>query len=402
VTRSALSPAAREKLAFLVGDEKALETMQAVQGLPVFAEEVLSFFDDLSGLLARRADTHSDVAAFGFWCRRRNLLELLRDYPDHERRLGKGVVFHSTPSNVPVNFAFSFASGLLAGNANVVRVPATDFPQVAIIAGAIRELLEGAHANLKPYIVMVRFATDGEILDYLSAMSATRIIWGSDETIERYRLSPLPPRSSELSFADRYSIAVMNSGAYLDAPDKERIVERFYRDTFALDQNACSSPRVVVWLGDRVAWARKEFWTALHEVVSTEYTLSDVVSVGKLAALCRSAMDCDIAGFTAHGQLIHRLEVTDLNQDIEGHFHHSGFFFEYEAKSLDEIAPLCGGKCQTLTYYGVSPSELSQFVRAIRPAGVDRVVPVGAALDFTLNWDGHDLIRSLSRIVEIR
>ena len=55
-------------------------------------------------------------------------------YDDAELRLGKGVVFHIAPSNVPVNFAFSFAAGLLAGNANIVRIPSKDFEQVQIMS----------------------------------------------------------------------------------------------------------------------------------------------------------------------------------------------------------------------------------------------------------------------------
>jgi hypothetical protein len=31
--------------------------------------------------------------------------------------------------------------------------------------------------------------------------------------------------------------------------------------------------------------------------------------------------------------------------------------------------------------------------------GIDRVVPVGKALDIGVIWDGYDLIRSMSRIV---
>ncbi len=33
--------------------------------------------------------------------------------------------------------------------------------------------------------------------------------------------------------------------------------------------------------------------------------------------------------------------------------------------------------------------------------GIDRIVPIGNALDIDFNWDGYDLIRSLSRLVVI-
>ena len=79
----------------------------------------------------------------------------------------------------------------------------------------------------------------------------------------------------------------------------------------------------------------------------------------------------------------------------------SGFFIEYNAKDLAEIYPLCGLSCQTLSYYGVDRDSLLQAILAMRPAGVDRIVPIGRTMDFSLVWDGIDLIRTMSRAVSI-
>ncbi len=50
------------------------------------------------------------------------------------------MALHIAPSNVPVNFAVSFTSALLAGNASVVRVSNKEFVQVDIIADALNAL----------------------------------------------------------------------------------------------------------------------------------------------------------------------------------------------------------------------------------------------------------------------
>ena len=64
------------------------------------------------------------MVAFGFFCRRANLEALAREYEGAvSDRLGRGISFHIAPSNVPVNFAYSLAAGLLAGNACVVKAP---------------------------------------------------------------------------------------------------------------------------------------------------------------------------------------------------------------------------------------------------------------------------------------
>ena len=33
--------------------------------------------------------------------------------------------------------------------------------------------------------------------------------------------------------------------------------------------------------------------------------------------------------------------------------------------------------------------------------GIDRIVPMGSALNIDIMWDGYDVIRSLSRIVTV-
>ena len=66
-----------------------------------------------------------------FFCRKGNILNLKKDFfCDEKLRLGRGMIFHIAPSNVPVNFAYSLISGLLAGNKNIVRLPTKDFEQI--------------------------------------------------------------------------------------------------------------------------------------------------------------------------------------------------------------------------------------------------------------------------------
>ena len=45
--------------------------------------------------------------------------------------------------------------------------------------------------------------------------------------------------------------------------------------------------------------------------------------------------------------------------------------------------------------------ELKEFSDQSGMVGIDRIVPIGATMDFSLIWDGHNLINTLSREVEI-
>ena len=120
------------ELQYVIGTPDIVEGMKEARVLRPFDDDVLSFLNDLSGILRKNRE-YPDVVTFGFWCRKAALLQEKAKYDDISDRFGKGVVFHSTPSNVPVNFAFSFAAGLLAGNANIVRLPGKPFEQVNII-----------------------------------------------------------------------------------------------------------------------------------------------------------------------------------------------------------------------------------------------------------------------------
>lgn len=391
----------KDQLTFVTGNEEVIRQMLEVPYLQPFSEQVISFLNDLSKKLMRVGKEYSDVATFGFWCRRSALLKEKEKYDDLNLRLGRGIVFHSTPSNVPVNFAFSFAAGLLAGNANVVRLPAKDFPQVRVICNAVNELLAETHKVMVPYICMVKYPPLTEITDIMSSICATRIIWGGDGTIAEMRKSPLKPRANEITFADRHSIAVVKADEYLKAENKTKIARDFYNDTYFSDQNACTAPRIIFWLGERTKEAKEEFWRNVHNIVRGEYTFTAMQSVGKLQAFYKVAAQKDVKLVPSADQLVMRIEIKKLDDEVMNYKYNSGFFFECDISNLHDILPVSTERCQTLTYYGLTNDELTQFFIQSQPHGIDRAVPMGKSMDFTLVWDGYDLICSLSRRVSV-
>ncbi len=90
----------------------------------------MRFLNSLSALLLKNKETrhYPDVATFAFFCRKANSLMLKKQYDAETLRLGRGIIFHIAPSNVPVNFAYSLVVGLLSGNINMVRVATQQFP----------------------------------------------------------------------------------------------------------------------------------------------------------------------------------------------------------------------------------------------------------------------------------
>jgi len=387
-------------LEFVVGDADIVGQMREVPSLKPFSDEAVNFLDALSKELFTTGRAFSDVITFAFWCRRGAVMKEAQKYDDGAVRLGRGIAFHSTPSNVAVNFAFSFATGLLAGNPNVVRLPAKDFEQVKIISAAIREVLK-AQPQMKPYVVFVKFGLIKEFCDYFSSICMSRIVWGGDMTIMRMRESPLPPRAVEVTFADRYSFLVLNAEAVLAEKDLTRLVRNFWNDTYFTDQNACTSPRLVVWTGTDKTAAQERFWDEVGKLVAAEYKLQPVQSVQKLAAFYRAAVAKDVKRVGGADNFVYRLKVDKLDKELMDYKYNSGFFFEYEAPTLADALTFTSVKCQTMTYFGLTQGEIRSAIQIAAPHGIDRAVPIGASMNFTLIWDGYDLIRSLSRVVGV-
>lgn len=389
-----------KELKYVVGTPDVVESMKKLPTMVPFSDKALSFLNALSLRLLKNGKAYSDVVTFAFWCRKAALLNEKAKYDSKKLRLGRGIAFHSTPSNVPVNCAFSFAAGLLAGNPNIVRLPAKSYDQVDLICSAVRDVLD-EQPEMRSYIVFVKFPPVREIIDFFSGLCATRIIWGGDMTIADIRRSPLPPRAKEITFADRHSILVINAEAVLSAQNIDRVAQDFYNDTFFSDQNACTSPRIIVWTGTNKQKAKELFWKAVHKHVINKYTLAPVQAVGKLAAFYRAAVQKKVRLIPSSDNFIYRLNVDQLDDDLAELKYNSGFFFEYDAENLSEILPVCSYKCQTMTYFGLDQQLISDFIRKDAPPGLDRAVPMGRSMDFTLVWDGYDLITEMSREINI-
>ena len=391
-----------EGITYLTGGADTILNMPGVPAREPFDGEITEFLNELSKKLMRmqEAKGYPEVVTFGFWIRKANVQALKERFlrETGNIQVGRGVAFHIAPSNVPVNYAYSLAAGLLTGNANVVRVPSKDFLQVSIINEAINTVLE-KFESIRPYICLVRYERDKRLNDLLSCLADTRIIWGGNHTIEELRKSPLRPRAGEITFADRYSLAVIDSEAYLESSDKERIAEDFYNDTFLTDQNACTSPRIVVWIGKKKEEAKKLFWEKEHELVKSKYVFQPVMGINKLTSsyLAAAALE-NIRMEPMPDNYIVRVKADCPDSNLMDFKDSSGYFFEYDCNDIMEIRGLCDDdRCQTIGLYG--DSELIRPLLASGIKGVDRVVPIGKTMDFDLIWDGYNLYEKLTRTI---
>lgn len=381
----------------------AFEDMPDLKKLIPFDDVICEFFAELSAEIMKlpEAKQYPDVVTFGFFCRRGNIAHLKEQYAGKlEDRLGRGASFHIAPSNVPVNFAYSLAAALLAGNACIVRASSKPFRQVDLICECISKVMGNEKfAVLADYVSVVRYEHSREINDFFSSLADIRVIWGGDSTIAELRRSPLPPRAVEIAFADRYSLAVIDAEAVLNADDLSRLAQDFYNDTYLYDQNACSSPRLIYWLGnaERSNEAGERFWNAVHEFIAARYNVEPVIAVDKYTTGCRAAIDLGAGIRPYRDNLINRIKVSELSTELPDHRCAGGSFIEYLSETLDDLKKIVTRKYQTLSYYGTDRQLLADTVISGGLSGIDRIVPIGKTADFALTWDGYDLIMQMSR-----
>ena len=374
-----------------------------------YNEEVINFLKDFSLKLdkSKYIKQFPDLKTLAFFCRKQNLINLKKKFYNFspETRLGLGLIFHITPSNVPTNFFYSLIFGLLTGNTNIVKVPSKIFDQIDIICNITKSLLKKKYSNLKKFITIVRYSSNDEYTQKTSLNCDGRIIWGGDRSVENIKNFKLKQKSTELTFGDRYSLCLIKGSEFLKLKFSEKIALtlKFYNDTYTADQNACSSPHLILWLGKDNKKAKNIFWSLLNKIVNNKYDFSNMASVEKYTELCKKIVtDKNIKNSKTFSKNIYTITLKKLNKDITNYRGKWGFFYEYDIISLKILKKFISKKFQTLTYFGIKKSTLKDLIIKSKLQGIDRIVPIGQALDISFFWDGYDINKSLTRVIDIK
>lgn len=374
-----------------------------------FSSLILDFLGDLSKELMKDTDArkHPDVISFAFWLRPASLNQKKKELMLHPFSIGRGLALHIAPSNVPVNFAFSFAFGLLSGNANIVRVPKTKFVQTQIILRHLDKLLnKSKYLNLKNQNSFLRYDRDDKVNNYFSSKSDCRLLWGGDQTISYFKSIPTNPRNIDLCFSDRYSISIFGAKeiASINSSDLKKLCEGFYNDNFLFNQFACSSSHLINWLGDSddISNARDNFWFEMNSLVKEKGHMEDTDYINRFAKVGSLALQFEDFKFSSNiSDAIYRSDI-ESKTNFEDHRVGYGYFSEIYNITHKELVSKISNRYQTVTYFGIDAKELAESFIDSSVEGIDRIVPVGSGLNLDLIWDGYDIIRTLSRVIEVQ
>ena len=106
----------------------------------IFDRTIHEFLSSLSKTI--EAKKFPDLISLGFWCRKSNIEYLKKEYLSEDLRIGRGIILHITPSNIPMTFAYSLFFGLLSGNQNIVRIPSKNFYQIKLLVNFFNQILK--------------------------------------------------------------------------------------------------------------------------------------------------------------------------------------------------------------------------------------------------------------------
>ena len=375
-----------------------------------FGNLEIDFLDTLSKILMYNNNARSfpDIISFAFWCRKKNIISLKNKLNTAETRMGLGCIFHITPSNVPVNFAYSFAFGLLTGNSNIVKLPSENFSQTKIICNVISKIIKRNKFKIigkKNYFFKYN-SNETDITKDLSLKIDGRVVWGGDKTIEMVKNFKTKPRVKDIFFSDRYSFCIIKSDEIISSKAEriESFSNKFYNDTYFMDQNACSSPHLIIWYGSakQNKLAKNKFWPELLKIVKKKYSLEHTNAIDKYTSLCEDALKHNLcSGFYNYENLIYRVEIKKLNKNLDQLNNKFGYFYEFECNNLKKIKNYITQKFQTLAYLGMDKKKLLDFVVKNGLAGIDRIVPIGSSHNIGFIWDGYNIDKQLTRVIEV-
>ena len=74
---------------------------------------------------------------------------------------------------------------------------------------------------------------------------------------------------------------MIDADYYLEYGEYERVAQDFYNDTYLSDQNACTSPRVIIWYGNNKEKAKEKFWDELETLVEKKVSYAGGSRGGK-------------------------------------------------------------------------------------------------------------------------
>jgi hypothetical protein len=386
---------------------RQVKRLRELSPLSPFAPHTIDFVREFSRRILQLPELRQfpELATLAHWFRPAAIEHLSRlavAGRDQDVTLARGLVFHLAPANVDVLFAYAWLMSVLSGNGNLARLSQKPSAQRDALIRILRDMrTNGGHEQVLDRTVLLTYPHDDKITASLSLCCHARIIWGGDQTVTHIRSIPLAPLAVELAFPDRFGVAAFNARCFADLGEDElaELARRFCNDTLWFGQQACSSPRTVYWIGEPAAVevAQTRFWPKVNNAATSHDDEPAALMARATDAHMMAAQGIPLKLSGSLSQFPLRLSAPWADDKMREKQSGHGLLIEVALPELSALAPQLDDRDQTLVHHGFDPEQLRQFVCALHNRAIDRIVPLGRALDFHHVWDGTDLLGTLTR-----
>jgi hypothetical protein len=159
----------------------------------------------------------------------------------------------------------------------------------------------------------------------------------------------------------------------------------------------------VVWYGtaEESASAAEAFFAELEAAVDKKgYTSDAGMRLERFTFGCRAALDGPVSQLDRHHGNFETLTLRELTPFCREHCG-GGLLYQFHTPVLEPLAAFIDRRDQTMSYFGFEGESLRELAQMVSAGGIDRIVPIGRALDFDRYWDGYDLFLEFSRHVTV-
>jgi len=371
----------------------------------IFDESIINFLSLISETIlngVKVEEEFRELVGFGFWIRKKNLLKIKTNYKNCDRRFGRGTSFHIAPGNIPVNALYTLIFGLLSGSPSIVRISKKSVLNLKVIFEKINQILERKEFYfLKEKISIIQYEYSDEISSFISSNVSVRLIWGGDETINKFKKYLTKPSCIDLTFPNRTSSAIIYPDLLPDQNKNEYklIYKGLARDIATFSQRACSSPFRLFINSKKNKVSSKKLIIKLLKDIDLEIKNNFDNNISTLTNF-KSSTDMSLSFMNKAKLFFKGSYIFVLNYEKNdfaniNYIPEFGCLVSYWIDSINDLYELLPENNQTIV--SVPFNDENDLINIVGTKGSDRIVSAGNALNMHLFWDGYDIISLISR-----
>ena len=208
---------------------------------------------------------------------------------------------------------------------------------------------------------------------------------------------------TDICFPNRVSYGLIDMDALKTFNhEKEKIISsKFARDIYMFDQMACSSPSIIFVLGNEKLISKElvNFLSLIDKEIGL-FGEGSQKAFMHLKAATRASLQLE-GDIVFSGDYLLGIEIKNIQSILDSKLCNHGVVGIVMAKSIDEFKNYISKNAQTMVDVCGNLFDSEKGKEFLLTTALTRVVQPGNALALDAIWDGHDIIKSISKTVPI-